>query len=787
MKQLRTFWSKISRTEHKGNVYNAEEMGFFLGFIAKPKYKKNYSESLESRLSAFIKLAIDEQVHNLPGLYLLFEKANCDDHLDEHSAKQALRAEIKTRFPLITSHPSFEILYLDSRQQEILLARSLIMQVWSKAEEGLGYAKKELFTNFNYQLDKIFEHQRFSENSRSEVTKGIKFEITQLTNMLSEVVGKNKTSQWFQWSYERLMDNYKFLDTFSFVVSILPDFLLTEQQITLLSRTQMELMLAERAEKLEQMNKKLEEEIAKKEQAQRGLEENADRLNKIIENALDAVVLMDSKGLVTFWNSQAKQILGWDESEIIGKSLLENIIPIARRRVLNTGLKRYLSNGQNEHLNIRKEENGLTKDGRTIPLEISVVANNVFSQTIFTCFMRDISERKRYETELLEAKEKAEKASKSKADFLSTMSHEIRTPMNGLFGTIELLLSENPREDQTESLNLMRHSAQGLLVILNDILDYSKMEAGRIEFEQREFDLGQLCIRVVNTYSQGAEEKGISLNLINNVDRNISLIGDPVRLTQVLNNLISNAIKFTERGSVTFHVSNIKESPDLITLRFEVTDTGVGVSEENIEQIFERFMQVPNKENLTLYAGTGLGLPISKKLLLMQGSDLKVTSQVDVGSKFFFDFQFKIANHKKSKPMLVVAEAKNLKGLKILLVEDNKINQIVATRFLNKWNCIVSIATNGKEAVEMIQDQIYDIALMDLQMPIMDGFEAAQTIRKIEGDYYLNIPIIALTADVFPEVKTRVINSGMNDFMTKPFDPEKLYFTITSNLRETKY
>ncbi len=783
MNQLKTFWKKIFHSDHPQNIYNKEEIAHFLAYIAKPKYKKNYSESLESRLSAFIKLPIEEQVHSLPGLYLLFEKANCDDHLDEQSAKLALRSEIKTRFPQITAHNSFEILYLDRRKQEKLLSQNLVMQVWSKAEEGLGYTRKELFTNFNYQLDKVFEHQLFGENSKSEVTKGIKFEITQLTNSLSEIVGKNKTSQWFQWSYERLMDNYKFLDTFSFVVSILPDFLLTEHQITLLTRNQMELMLAERAEKLEQMNEKLEEEISKKEQAQRLIEENADRLNKIIENALDAVVLMDAKGQVTFWNSQAKKIFGYSENEIIGKSLLENIIPTERRKVMDKGLKKYLSHEHTQYLNIIKEEIGLTKNGDKIPLEISVVANNVFNETIFTCFIRDISDRKRYESELLEAKEKAEKASKSKAEFLSTMSHEIRTPMNGLFGTIELLLSENPREDQIESLNLMKHSSHGLLVILNDILDYSKIEAGKIEFEQREFDLNQLCSRVINTYAQGADEKGINLELIYNSEKNLILLGDPVRLTQALNNIISNAIKFTNSGSVTFKVQNIQDSSESVTLHFEVEDTGVGISEENLERVFERFMQVPNKGNRTLYAGTGLGLAISKKLLMLQGSELKVTSEGGVGSTFFFDFEFKKASRQESKPTPQVSDFKDLKGLKLLLVEDNKINQIVASRFLNKWNCAITIANNGLEAVEKIQQDTYDLVLMDLQMPIMDGFEAALTIRKIEGEYYQRIPIIALTADVFPEVKERVINNGMNDFMTKPFDPEKLYFTITSNLR----
>lgn len=782
MNSIKIFWRKLFYSHQDPNTYNQDEINQFLAYIAKPKYKKDYSESLESRLSTFIKLPVEEQVFSLPGLYLLFEKANCDDHLDERSARLAMRAEVKTRFPKIASHSSFDIIYLDLREQECLLAKNLVMQVWSKAEESLGSSRKGLFTNFGYQIDKVFELQKFSENSRSEVTKAMKFEITQLTNTLNDIVGKNKTSQWFQLSYERLMENYKFLDTFSFVVSVLPNFLLTENQITLLTRTQMELMLAERAEKLKQMNETLEKEITQKEQAQRGLEENAERLNKIIENALDAVVLMNEHGLVTFWNNQAYKIFGWTQEEIIGKSLTKNIIPPGRRNVIDKGLKRYLAHSQKDKLNIRKEEQGLTKTGSFIPLEISMVANDVFDQTIFTCFIRDISERKRYEAELLEAKENAEKASNSKADFLSTMSHEIRTPMNGLFGTIELLLSENPRDDQVESLNLMKHSSHGLLVILNDVLDYSKIEAGKIEFEKRAFDLTQLCSRVINTYSQGADEKGIDLRLVGEEETNFSLLGDPVRLTQVLNNLISNAIKFTREGRVTLEVQTLDTSRDVITLRFKINDTGVGISKANQERIFDRFMQVPNRDNHTLYAGTGLGLAISKKLLILQGSDLNVSSKEGVGSSFFFDFKFKKAKKTKDNPVPSVSEAKDLMGVKILLVEDNKINQIVASRFLKKWNCITKIANNGIEAIEYIQKDKYDLILMDLQMPLMDGFEASRRIRKLTDESYHKIPIIALTADVFPEVKQRVMDNGMNDFMTKPFDPEKLYFTIISNL-----
>ncbi|MFY0601249.1 MAG: response regulator [Cyclobacteriaceae bacterium] len=758
------------------------EIQEFLEYFDQPKFKENFSDSLEIRLESFRKLNSQEKIRTLPGVYLLLEKSYTGNRKNQQQVKLELRALIKKLFPNLCNHSGFKIIFLNKHEQQKMLATLLVSLVWEKATPIIGTSKNEILKNYEYQISKVFELQRFGHIDLSEAASTIKYELLQIFNVLTEVVGKNKCVSWFQDSYETLMDNYKFLDTFSFVIAILPDSLLNEQQLNLLSRAQIEQALVERAEKIEKVNKRLSQEISEKQKAQKSIEQHADRLNKIIENALEAVVIMNTDGRVTFWNNQAEEVFGWSSHEVMGEKLGDLIVPKRETGDYKMGIQWDNLEKKSDFLNRRLEEIGLTKDGREIPIELSMVASSIEDEVIFTSFIRDISERKRYEQELMDAKNSAEKASKTKAEFLSTMSHEIRTPMNGIFGTLELLLSENPREDQMESLEIMKHSTESLLVILNDILDYSKIEEGHVEFDKRAFSLEELSKRVIGIYSQRAEEKGIKLTLESDTTVSDMVIGDPVRLSQILNNLVSNAVKFTYEGEVKLITKVIAQEEGEAICYFQVVDTGIGISDQNLNRIFNRFIQVQNEKDKEFHTGTGLGLAISKKLLSLQGSDLHVISKLGEGSRFLFKIKLKLPDSIGKDEPALTKRIKNLNGLRVLLVEDNKINQIVASKFLKKWNCEVTIANNGKEAVKSSQAATFDLILMDLQMPVMDGFEASEEIRSMDVNGSKNVPIIALTADVFPEVKERVLSSGMNDFMTKPFDPEKLYFTITSNL-----
>lgn len=390
--------------------------------------------------------------------------------------------------------------------------------------------------------------------------------------------------------------------------------------------------------------------------------------------------------------------------------------------------------------------------------------------------VRDITEIKKIEDLLIKAKEDAEDAAKAKSTFLSTMSHEIRTPMNAVIGITNILLDQQHLPDQVDSLKTLKFSAENLMHLLNDILDFSKIEAGKVELEKTDLNISQLLNEVKQLAEINAKEKGIKIAV--DLDTNIPnyLIGDPTRLTQIIFNLVSNAIKFTNEGMVSIKAKLLSTNIENTSIYFEVSDTGIGISEEQVKTIFDQFTQA-SSDTTRKFGGTGLGLAIIKKLVDLHQSKIYVESQPNMGSKFYFTINF---NNNKKDLSEIEANAANkfepITDMKVLIAEDNKINVFVATKFLKSWGIQFDVAENGKEAIEKASTNVYDLILMDLQMPEMDGFDATLAIRKFNK----KIPIYALTANAFSDVKSKVLEVGMNDFITKPFIPAELYKKIKS-------
>jgi signal transduction histidine kinase/CheY-like chemotaxis protein/ligand-binding sensor domain-containing protein len=385
---------------------------------------------------------------------------------------------------------------------------------------------------------------------------------------------------------------------------------------------------------------------------------------------------------------------------------------------------------------------------------------------------------------LLTAKEEAERSSRAKAEFLSTMSHEIRTPMHGVIGMIDLLLMEKPAKTQLEKLNILRFSAENLLMLINDILDFNKMDSGNLELEKAGFNLKETLTNLKTGFKPAADQKDISLELY--IDKHIPdiLKGDRTRLAQIVNNLVANAIKFTEQGTVQIIAESITEADKQVLVGFTVKDTGIGIPSDKLEHIFEIFNQA-SSDTTRKYGGSGLGLSITKKLLEMMGSKIKLESTVGSGSEFYFEIWFDLslqaneAGFEQTKIPPENQDFKSLQGTRVLLVEDNMINVKVATQLLKKWNVEVDIAMDGEKAVEKFESGKYDLILMDLHLPGMDGFDATRIIRKKDPI----IPIIALTAAAVNEEKNKALNAGMNDFIVKPFKLQELYEKIVRCLQ----
>lgn len=381
---------------------------------------------------------------------------------------------------------------------------------------------------------------------------------------------------------------------------------------------------------------------------------------------------------------------------------------------------------------------------------------------------------------LEEAYEESQKALKAKAELLGFMSHEFRTPLSGMLGMVQCLRQHSLGPEQQELVSTIQFSAESLLSITNDILDNSKLNAHKLELEKVDFNLEETLKQMCSFFSVGARQKGLYFQTA--VYEKIPLVkGDPLRVRQVLTNLLGNAVKFTDSGSVKLEVSPVMETENYITLKFKVKDTGIGITAEQQKIIFDEYRQA-STDISRKFGGTGLGLSITKNLLRLMESEIQVKSEPNHGSEFVFTLSFQKSRESVllNNPVHDITGA-NFAGKKILLTEDNEVNELIALNFLKKWGLEVEVAKNGKEAVVLAEKKHFDLILMDLQMPEMDGFEATRKIRSL-GDYYKKVPVIALTASAVLEVKQKAFEAGVSDFLMKPYNPDKLYQVLKIEL-----
>ena len=705
--------------------------------------------------------------------------------------------------------------------------------------------------------------------------------------------------------------------------------------------------VAERTTELALTNKSLESEVLERKHAE-------ERFRAVVDTAAEGIITIDERGMIEAFNNAAIRMFGYDKEEVLGKNICM-LMPPPDCEQHDGYLARYCQTGKANIIGIRREVLGLHKDGRAFPIDLSISEMCVQGQRKFTGLVRDITERKQMENDLVEAKDLAESATKAKSQFLATMSHEIRTPMNGVMGMTSLLIDSDLTEEQKEFVETIRVSGESLLVIINDILDFSKIEYGHMALEIVSFDLREVLEEVLELFSEQASRNQVELVGIVAAGVPPLVLGDPGRIRQVLINLIGNALKFTERGEVSVFVVVGEETSESLAIRFDIVDTGIGITAEEQARLFQSFSQADNSTTRK-YGGTGLGLVICQRLVQLMQGRIGVDSEIGRGSRFWFTVQLGLASSEsldmtfppqalrgsrvcmvddnatnltllqscvtnvglryglawngtqalalmrsaaeegdpftlaildhqlpemdgmdlavqiKADPLLAsisiimltsvgqrgnvpLADAAGIaaslakpvrqrqlhrvleavlgdgegrestltgnasslltsdlgkerearKHLRVLLVEDNVVNQKVAVRMLEKIGVRVDVAANGREALDGWMRIPYDLILMDCQMPEMDGYEATREIRDVEGAPYRlpenlpphdlplriyetsRVPIIALTANALHGDREKCLESGMDDFVAKPVKVEDLEVALFKWIPEERW
>lgn len=523
------------------------------------------------------------------------------------------------------------------------------------------------------------------------------------------------------------------------------------------------------------------------------------------EVSADEVFWMQSDSRIVYANKSACDRLGYSKEEIVGLYVWE-WDPLFPKEVWPAFWQDFV-----EKKHVIFETQHQTKSGEVFPVEIKAHHFEKEGEGYLFAFVTDISERKKQEAEiekyqsnleelvaertkqledtvdkLAAAKLESEKSAQAKAQFLANMSHEIRTPMNGIIGMLQLLVKTGLQEKQKEYADAIKSSTNSLMTIINDILDISKIESGKMTLESLPIVIPELMRQIESIVSIQAQQKSLSFNLSADLPKELVVLGDPVRIRQIIENLIGNAVKFTNIGGVTLSANAVDNNHENCVVRFEVVDTGSGIKHDALNTLFDRFTQ-EDESTTRKHGGTGLGLNICKQLVSLMDGDIGATSELNQGSCFWFEIPFNKFTNKVSEiestedTSLLECQFPNARAL---LVEDNKLNQQVALFGLEDAGITADVAEDGLVAISKAENNQYDIIFMDCHMPVMDGYEATQRIRKTAG--LENIPIIALTANVTEGEREKCINAGMNDYIAKPFELEDLLKTLETYLPHLK-
>jgi len=506
--------------------------------------------------------------------------------------------------------------------------------------------------------------------------------------------------------------------------------------------------------------------------SRRALQNNEVKYKDMMTNIFDVITILDEHGIVVYMSPNIRSLFGWDSAELLGKSFFTNIHDDDKALARST-FNEMVSHPEKKIIHEYRYQKAC---GDYVYIEITG-SNHLKHPSIqgILANFRDITHQKESERQLLDAKEMAEAATKTKGQFLSVMSHEIRTPLNGIMGMLQLMEMTDLSEEQREYITISSSASNHLLTLINDILDYSKIDADKIELEMSEISIGDLMNKMKQLFIAQVRNKDIDCRY--HMDDRLPevLIGDKHRIKQVLFNLMSNAIKFTDQGSIDLSVALVDLTDEEAILRWTVKDTGIGLSKDQMRNIFEMFSQ-GESSTTRKYGGSGLGLSISKGLVHLMGGDIWVESQPGQGSEFSFTCVLGLPGPGINRPEKdrVLGQISQEK-VRVLIAEDDDFSRFLLKKLGEKLNWQVDLAENGQEAVDFYQSQSYDLILMDVNMPLMDGLEATRRIRALDQD----VPIIGVSAFALTGDGQKCLDQGMSDYISKPVDMKSLHEIIS--------
>ena len=742
----------------------------------------------------FRSLSPTQREHELPGLYLLLEQYLVEVERATVSSRTAMRDRLREGFPELLELPFFGLIFQDEERQEILLSQAYLQAVLAHAWRLLGAHGDNRLAAMRAWVEQLPDQCGFPDpmgicEHRPEGHRAWMSFLSQLSDALysrlERALGARAASRLFESSYRERANRYRLLEAFPVVIRLLPDSLLDEEKFTILNRRQLGRILAEKVEALQNTNLELaeknrelaaaqEELIASRESAVRTAAYTEVKLEAVLDTVAEGILTIDAQGCIVFVNRKVGSIWGYEPEELIGMPAAL-LVPEEFRDLYVGRMKNALEAGGRRYLDSRLETIGMRKNGEHFPLEVRFTETHTADAMLFTAAVRDISERKLAEMELRSAKEVAEAATQAKGEFLANMSHEIRTPLNAVIGMSGLLLTTELDEEQREYIETLQTSGTALMDVISNILDFSKIESGRLEMETRPFELRSCVDEVIGMVAEQARRKYLELSVHIDDDVPEALLGDEARVRQVLTNLLSNAVKFTEQGGIEVRVKARRHPTWLTEVEFSVRDTGIGIPPNRVDHLFESFTQV-DASTTRRYGGTGLGLSISKRLTELMGGTIWVESEPERGSTFHFTILAPIsaapAGQSRAAPVIDSGLAERL-PLRILLAEDNPVNQRVALSMLRKMGYEPQVVSNGRRVLEALEEEGFDVVLMDVQMPEMDGLEATRRICA-RWRQSMRPRIIAMTANAMRGDRERCLEAGMDDYLPKPIEPRVL-------------